>query len=114
MGKWLEIALGESGQVRTQFDGDHLDAELGERDAQLPCAAADLQHTRAASKPRRRHNGVEHLTGWCRPKHCIGVRHPVKRLLPPSRSLVHLHDSPPKRVVLGPDKAWRFSAQLIT
>jgi hypothetical protein len=59
----LEIALGQSGQVRTQFDGDHLDAKLGERDAQLPGATADLQHTRPASKCRRRDNGVDHFSG---------------------------------------------------
>jgi hypothetical protein len=97
----LEIALGESGQVRTQLDGDQLDAKLGERDAQLPSAAADLLHTRPASKCRRRDNGVDHLSGWGRPKHCVGVRHPVKRLLPLTRSAVHLHDPPPKRVVFG-------------
>ena len=42
--EWHEIALGEGGQVRTQFDGDQLDAHLREGDAELPRAATNLEH----------------------------------------------------------------------
>src|SRR5690242_11074200 len=92
MGKPLEVAPGVSRQVGTEFESQQLYAVLGQRDAELSCATADLKHPASVVQVGQRDECSDYRF-WVRCTiHVVVVGHQVEGL-PPATGFLILHRS---------------------